>query len=233
MSLSLSSSSPARRRHSTIGRKLEPCATLWYGPMSSGKSDKLHIQMEVFTKANYKCVLIKYAKDTRYTDGEKQDICISKSGIVCDKNVINVEKNELMEIVNDKENRHHKKVFEADCIGIDEVQFFNYAVEFVTTLVLREKKCVYMAGLDTNFRNDPWDYLPRMIAICTHSEKCLGVCSNCGSLYGSTTMRIDQDDVSEEKIGDDYVTLCIHCFFEKSKHKAAHFKHLELSKKEE
>jgi thymidine kinase len=192
--------------------------------MSSGKSDRINIQMEVLRKAGYSCLLIQYDKDTRLTEVEGESI--SKSGIAYNHNTVSVGKNGLMSMLNDPKDPHYARLLEADCVGIDEVQFFSRAVEFVTLLILREKKSVYMAGLDTTFLNEPWPYLAPMIAICTYSEKCLGVCKECGSLNGSTSARIS-DDKSTEKIGgtEEYVTLCLVCFVTKSKHKG---KHLDL-----
>jgi thymidine kinase len=212
------------RRGVSPHRNLEPTATLWYGCMSSGKSDRINIQMEVLRKAGYSCLLIKYDKDTRLTLTEGESI--SKSGVSYNHNTISVGKTGLMSMLDDPEDANHARLLAADCVGIDEVQFFGRVVEFVTLMVLREKKSVYMAGLDTNFLNEPWPYLAPMIAICTYSEKCLGVCKVCGSLNGSTSARIS-DDKSMEKIGgsEEYVTLCLACFVKNSKHTG---KHLEV-----
>ena len=199
---------------------LEPTAHLWYGPMSSGKSDRLNIQMEVLKKARYNCLLIKYKKDVRTTKDES--VCVSKSGIVCD-NTVSVAKNGLMDMIHNPDNENYARLLEADCVGIDEVQFFNQSVEFVTLLLLAKKKTVFMAGLHTDFPNETWPYLARMISICSTSEGCQGVCTECGSLKASTTARIT-DDLSLEKIGgkDQYATMCLSCFVEKSKHKGKH-----------
>ena len=199
-------------------RSREPTASLWYGPMTSGKTNRIIDRMYVMDDAGYNCLLIKYKKDDRTS---KLEECVSKSGGKF--KAIQVDKDELFEVVNNPAHPHYAALQSAECIGIDEVQFFSRAVEFVTVMMLRHGKSVYMAGLDTDFMNTPWDYFAPMVAICTVAEKLPGVCKMCKSLNGCTSARVGSDTALEVIGGHDkYMTLCLPCFARSSPHKPKH-----------
>jgi len=170
--------------------------------------------------AGYNCLLIKYKKDDRTSKAEE---CVSKSGARF--KAIKVNKDELFEMANNPGHRHYAALASAECVGIDEVQFFNRVVEFVTVMLISRRKSVYMAGLDTDFLNKPWPYLAGMIAVCTVAEKLPGVCKQCKSMNGCTTARIGIETDTEIIGGHDkYKTLCLPCFVNTSLHKPDHLK---------
>ncbi len=202
----------------TKTRELEPTANLYYGPMTAGKTNRVIDRMYVMSDAGYNCLLIKYDKDVRISDSE---VCVSKSG--SKYRAIMVPKDGLIDMVNNPDNPYYARLLDADCVGIDEVQFFKDSVDFVTLMLLQRKKSVYMAGLDTDFRNEPWGYLAPMIAICTVAEKLRGVCHECRSLNGCTSSRIS-NNTDLEVIGgrDEYATLCLPCYARTGVHRPDH-----------
>jgi thymidine kinase len=73
----------------------------------------------------------------------------------------------------------------ADVVGVDEAQFFEPAlVEVVQKLVWRGVRVV-AAGLDRDFRGDPFGSMPTLLCIADALDKLQAVCHRCG---GSATL---------------------------------------------
>jgi thymidine kinase len=71
--------------------------------------------------------------------------------------------------------------WDADVIGIDEVQFFGPAiVNGVRTLVDAGKR-VIVAGLDLTYRAEPFGSLPTLLALADRVDKLTAVCTICGN----------------------------------------------------
>jgi thymidine kinase len=69
---------------------------------------------------------------------------------------------------------------EVDVVGIDEAQFFpNEIVEIVKTLLERGKRVV-VAGLDMDFRGEPFGVMPQLLALADHVIKLRAICMQCG-----------------------------------------------------
>ncbi len=65
-------------------------------------------------------------------------------------------------------------------VGIDEVQFFSSEiVEVICTLVERGKR-VIVAGLDLDFRGEPFGIMPVLMAIADEVTKLKAICTMCG-----------------------------------------------------
>lgn len=111
-------------------------------------------------------------------------------------------------------------------LAVDEAQFFRE--EEVRDLLenVRSKKNrwfanvkhVLFAGLDTDFRNEPFGPMGYLLAIADEVVKLTWVCGECGSLEGTKTQRLNFDGTpalrSEDIIvpGDNrYETRCAAC----------------------
>jgi thymidine kinase len=74
----------------------------------------------------------------------------------------------------------------ARVLAIDEVQFFEpWFVDFVSEL-LEERRHqdfkIYLAGLDMNYRREPFGIMPHLMAIADEVHKCTAVCFRCSSI---------------------------------------------------
>ncbi|KAG6936840.1 thymidine kinase 1, soluble [Chelydra serpentina] len=106
-----------------------------FGPMFSGKSTELMRRVRRFQIAQYKCLVIKYAKDTRYcTDGVSTH----------DRNTMEALSACYLGDV-------HQEALGSAVIGIDEGQFFPDIVEFCETMA-NAGKTVIVAALDGTFQ---------------------------------------------------------------------------------
>lgn len=78
---------------------------------------------------------------------------------------------------------------ETTVVGIDEVQFFDPGiVEVCRTLVLQGRR-VICAGLDLDFRGEPFGPVPTLLALAEHVDKLQAICVICGE-PGTRTQRI-------------------------------------------
>ncbi len=69
---------------------------------------------------------------------------------------------------------------ETTVVGIDEVQFFDQGiVEVCRTLVASERR-VICAGLDLDFRGEPFGPVPLLLALAERVEKLEAICVVCG-----------------------------------------------------
>ncbi|XP_077968351.1 thymidine kinase, cytosolic-like [Styela clava] len=171
------------------------------GPMFSGKSTELMRRIQRYEYANHECLLIKYAKDSRYSDDS-----ISTH----DKRMLSAVKTKVLSEVS----------IPSDCsvIGIDEGQFFPGIVEFCETMANNGVKVV-VAALDGTFARKEFGSVLSLIPLAESVVKLNAVCMMC---YGEAafTKRIGCE-TQVELIGgsDKYMAVCRDCH--KQDHKEA------------
>jgi thymidine kinase len=105
-----------------------------------------------------------------------------------------------------------------DVVGIDEVQFFDAGiVEVVHRLVARGTRVV-VAGLDTDFRHEPFGAMPTLLAVAELVDKLQAVCHRCGGTATRTQRLVDGEPApfSGETIVvgalDSYEARCAACY---------------------
>ena len=74
-------------------------------------------------------------------------------------------------------------------VGIDEVQFFDDGILDIIQRLVDDGKRVICAGLDTNFRGEPFGVMPTIMAIAEHVDKLQAICMVCGE-PASRTQRL-------------------------------------------
>jgi thymidine kinase len=144
------------------------------GSMFSGKSEELIRRVRRATFAKQEVKVFKPTIDNRYSD----EAVVSHNG----NSVIAIpvsSPKEIFEHISEK----------TDVIAIDEVQFFsNDIIDVVQTLA----DCGYrviVAGLDQDFRGEPFGPVPTLMAIAESVTKLQAVCTVCGS-PASRTQRL-------------------------------------------
>mmetsp|Transcript_38459 Transcript_38459/g.44074 ORF Transcript_38459/g.44074 Transcript_38459/m.44074 type:complete len:146 (+) Transcript_38459:15-452(+) len=129
------------------------------GPMFAGKSTELLRRIKRFKVASRKCLVIKYAFDTRYSEK-----CVSTH----DKQMIEaVSCKNLTEI--------EDKAIDFDVIGIDEGQFFPEIVEFCESMA-NLGKIIIIAALDGTFERKPFGRILELIPLAESVTKLDAVC---------------------------------------------------------
>lgn len=149
------------------------------GCMFAGKTEELIKRIKVLEYAKKKVVAIKPSMDNRYSD----NMIASHAGNFCE--CICVDVNDISAI---KELVHDKTV---DVVVIEEVQFFDKEIVEVCEALANSKKRVIVAGLDTDFKGEPFEVMASLLARAEFITKLSAVCCVCGAPATRTQRLID------------------------------------------
>ncbi len=97
-------------------------------------------------------------------------------------------------------------------VGIDEGQFFDQELVDVANQLAERGLRVVIAGLDMNYKGEPFHPMPELMAIAESVQKLHAVCVVCGN-SASRTQRVVDNEASI-LVGDDksYEARCRNCF---------------------
>jgi len=103
---------------------------------------------------------------------------------------------------------------ESDVIGIDEAQFFDSNLAEVANHLADRGKRVIIAGLDMDFKGNPFGPMPKLMAIAEFVTKVHPICIRCGQIasYSHRLTTADATILLGEK--ETYEPLCRSCFNE-------------------
>ena len=144
------------------------------GSMFSGKSEELIRRLRRGIYAKQKVVVFKPTIDDRY---HKEKV-VSHNGNEIEAINISIAR----EIFN-------QELDDVDVIGIDEVQFFDNGIVNIVETLAEKGHRVIVAGLDMDFRGEPFEPMPKLLAVSEHVTKLQAVCAVCGS-SSSRTQRL-------------------------------------------
>ena len=101
----------------------------------------------------------------------------------------------------------------AKVIGIDEAQFFDEGLPDVCTTLANVGVRVIVAGLDMDFKAQPFGPVPALMAIAEHVTKVHAVCVQCGA-PANYSYRLT-DDEQQLLVGErnSYEPRCRTCFY--------------------
>ncbi len=139
------------------------------GGMFSGKSEELIRRLRRARYGNQKVVAFKHSSDKRYDDTR-----------VASHSQLTIE-GVPASSVEEMEKLFFEKYSDAEIIGIDEVQFFGEpVVEFCEKLANMGKRVV-VAGLDQDFRGEPFKPMDALMSKAEYVDKFNAVCAVCGN----------------------------------------------------
>ena len=78
----------------------------------------------------------------------------------------------------------------ADVVAIDEAQFFDDGLAEVAAQLVAGGTTVFVAGLDRNFKGEPFGPMAALMAMADDVMKLKAVCMRCRSLNGTMTQRL-------------------------------------------
>lgn len=140
------------------------------GSMFSGKTEELMRRLRRAEYAKQRVLTIKHHIDLRYN---KAPTCI----------VSHEGKERFAFIINDTVSGG-EKILElahtSDIIGIDEIHFFGAHMIRIIEQLVEQGKRVIVAGLDLDFRGEPFGVLPHLLAIADEVNKLKAICVVCG-----------------------------------------------------
>ena len=166
------------------------------GNMFSGKTEELIRRLRRAKIARLNVKIFKPKIDTRYEEGNIVSHNQLKLESLAVKSII-----ELNDLASD-----------ADVVGIDEAQFFDESIIEIAKDLSSKGKRVIIAGLDTDFKGEPFGPMPKLMCEADFLDKLQAICVKCGN-PASYTQRLSKDH-KHVVIGetDIYEARCSHCY---------------------
>jgi len=147
------------------------------GSMFSGKTEELIRRLKRAQFAKQKVEIFKPTVDVRYD--ELKVVSHDENEIRCSP--VPASSNILL-LAN-----------EIDVVGIDEAQFFDDEIVYVCNTLANRGIRVIVAGLDMDFRGNPFGPMPALMATAEYVTKVHAVCTKTGNL-AHYSHRIVEDD---------------------------------------
>jgi thymidine kinase len=101
---------------------------------------------------------------------------------------------------------------ETRVVGIDEAQFFDEHLIEVCQQLATEGHRVIVAGLDKDYRGEPFEPMPGLLAIAEYITKTLAICVQCGRPANFTQRLTESTERVIVGAGDVYEARCRVCF---------------------
>jgi len=147
------------------------------GSMFSGKTEELIRRLRRAQFAKQKVEIFKPSIDTRY-DNER---------------VVSHNANEIHSTPVPSSANIRLLASDCDVVGIDEAQFFDDEIVAVCNDLANSGKRVIVAGLDMDFKGNPFGPMPALMATAEYVTKVHAVCTRTGNL-AHYSFRKTQDD---------------------------------------
>lgn len=166
------------------------------GSMFSGKTEELIRRLRRAKFARQNVEIYKPAIDTRYSD---VDVVSHDATSIPSMPVDSPESIVLLS-------------GDADVIGIDEAQFFDLSIVDVCVQLANAGKRVIVAGLDMDFKGQPFGPMPALMAVAEDVTKVHAICVHCGRLahVSHRIVKGEKQVLLGEK--DEYEPLCRDCY---------------------
>lgn len=166
------------------------------GSMFSGKTEELIRRMRRAQYARQQVEIFKPVIDTRYSKEEvvsHDENSIQSTSVENSANILLLSGN-------------------VEVIGIDEAQFFDKGLVEVCQKLADMGIRIIIAGLDMDFKGQPFGPMPELMAIANYVSKVHAICMRCGSIaqfsyrLGSNNRQVLLGEKSE------YEPLCRVCY---------------------
>lgn len=167
------------------------------GPMFSGKSEELIRRLRRARIARQRVQVFKSSLDDRYDS----DRIVSHSDLSLRAIAVKTPQ-ELIEKVEDR----------TEVVGIDEVQFFDASIVEVCERLANLGKRVIVAGLDLDYKGEPFEPVPQLMAVAEYVTKTLAVCARCGAPASRSQRLVPSTERIVVGSRDAYEPRCRHCF---------------------
>lgn len=136
------------------------------GSMFSGKTEELIRRLKRVKIANLKVEIFKPAIDTRY---DEKKIVSHDTNAIHSTPVSTAQ--EILTLVQD-----------VDVVGIDEAQFFDSNITNVCEQLALKGVRVIVAGLDMDYKGNPFGEMPNLLSIADYITKLHAICMSCGNI---------------------------------------------------
>ena len=168
------------------------------GSMFSGKTEELIRRLRRAEIARQKVEIFKPSVDVRYSVSEvvsHDEKAIRSTAVDNSATILLLSGN-------------------VDVIGIDEAQFFDLGLIDVCNKLADMGIRVIVAGLDMDFRGNPFGPVPGLMACAEYVTKVHAICMRCGNLAHFSHRLSDQEKLVVLGEKGDYEPLCRECFYD-------------------
>lgn len=166
------------------------------GSMFSGKTEELIRRLKRARIAKQRVEIFKPHVDSRYALEEivsHDDNSIPSTPVTSSGNILLLAAN-------------------VDVVGIDEAQFFDDNLANVCNQLANQGVRVIVAGLDMDFKGNPFGPMPAIMASAEHVTKVHAICVRCGNLAQFSHRLTDTDKLVLLGETDLYEPLCRYCY---------------------
>lgn len=147
------------------------------GSMFSGKTEELLRRIRRAEIARRRIQIFKPRLDNRYG----LERVASHNGVAREDAVVVENAEEILGLVHP----------ETEVVAIDEIQFFDWTIADVCSALADQGKRVIAAGLDQDFRAEPFGPMPLLMALAEEVDKLHAICVVCGASASRTQRLID------------------------------------------
>ncbi len=167
------------------------------GSMFSGKTEELLRRLKRAKIAKQEIEIFKPAIDTRYSEVE----------------IISHDKNSIPSTVVEHSSNILLLSSNIEVVGIDEAQFFDQGLVDVCQQLADQGIRVIVAGLDMDFKRNPFGPMPALCAIADDVKKVHAICVECGRLANYSYRLVSNND-KQVMLGElqEYKPLCRLCY---------------------
>lgn len=172
------------------------------GPMFAGKSEELIRRIRRIIYAKKKVIVFKPQIDNRYSEDEV--VSHNKRSVKC---------------YNLKSSKDVNKYITDDvyAVAFDEVQFMDEGIIDVCQELASKGIRVICAGLDNDFRGEPFSIMPKLLCIAEYVTKLTAICNVCGHNATRTQRIVNgvpanyEDPIVIIGASESYEPRCRHC----------------------
>lgn len=155
------------------------------GCMFSGKTEELLRRLRRAEIAGQEVKVFKPSIDDRYSEKEIG----SHDGRSWEAEIIDNNRDSVQGRFSD---------VDADVVAVDEANFFTGSLVPVLEELADSGKRVVVTGLDTNFRAEPFEPVPSIIARAEYVDKLRAICAVCGEEATRTQRLVDGEPAHED-----------------------------------
>ena len=175
------------------------------GSMFSGKTEELIRRLKRAEIARQKVKIFKPKIDKRYSDSD----------------IVSHNEQKISSQVVDNANEIIPLALEAHVVGVDEAQFFKSDLVDVCNTMANMGKRVIVAGLDMDYKAEPFGPIPKLLSIAEYITKTHAICVVCGNPANYTYRTTDEKGQVLLGASDKYEARCRNCFIPPDKKKSS------------
>lgn len=180
-----------------------------YGPMKSGKTSRLLQLYKQFKFCEIPVMVINHSIDKRYSDtllSSHDKIMIPCINSLSLTDIVDINKDII------ESGTYINEFNEASVILINEGQFFEDIVSWVTIAVEKYKKSVYICGLNSDFRRKPFGNWLDLQLICDKVTQLHSWCGLCKKQEALFSHRLSNETDKIVIGSDNYIPVCRKCY---------------------